>query len=185
MRAQGLDLLSPSEREAVQRRIAVFVEAGAPESLASSIGALRPLTSVSDVADLARAAGWELLSTGRIYHQVGAAFRFDRLRAAAGGLEATDAYERQAVRQLIEDLLAGQMSVTRSVMASVPRDAGCGTLEEARRAVDAWGQARSGAVRAAGHIVDAIEDEGGWSFAKLTIVNGAMRQLAATAQAVG
>ncbi|MEI9890396.1 MAG: hypothetical protein WDN45_07100 [Caulobacteraceae bacterium] len=58
---RGLDLLSPLERDVVQKRIAAFVEGGAPEALAASIGALRPLTAVSDVADLARAAGWAVL----------------------------------------------------------------------------------------------------------------------------
>jgi glutamate dehydrogenase len=182
LRAQGLELLSPLERQAVESRIAAFVEAGAPAELAASVGALRPLTAVSDVADLARAAGWDLMAAGRIYHQAGAIFRFDRLRAAAGSINAADVYERQAVRQLIEDLLTGQMSVVRSVMASALRDTGGRTTADARKAVETWAAARWATVEAATQLIDAIEAEGGgWSFAKLTIVNGAMRQLAATA----
>jgi glutamate dehydrogenase len=83
---------------------------------------------------------------------------------------------------LIEDLLTGQMSVVRSVMASTLRDTGSRTTADARRAVETWAAARSSTVEAATQLIDAIEAEGGgWSFAKLTIVNGAMRQLAATA----
>ena len=185
LRAQGLDLLSPLEREAARARIQGFVDLGAPLALAESIGALAPLTSTSDVADLALAAGWGFLAAGRIYHQTGAVFGFDRLRAAAGGLSAGDSYERQAVRQLIVDFLAEQAAITRSVMAGAERDAGTGGDEEARRAVLAWVPPRQAMVDQASALIADIEAlSEGWSFAKLTIVGGAMRQLAATAQAV-
>ena len=185
LRAQGLALLSPLERQVTENRVAAFIAAGAPDKLAVSLGALRPLTATSDVADLALAAGWELLAAGRIYHQTGAYFQFDRLRAAAGGLRASDAYERQAVRQLIEDFLSEQAALARSVMASAQRDTGCGSNEEALRAVKEWAQARQGPADQAAAIINDVERQGdGWSFAKLTIVNGAMRQLAATATAI-
>jgi glutamate dehydrogenase len=184
MRAQGLHLLSPLERHNAERRAQGFIDLGAPKALAVSIAALRPLTSTSDVADLALSAGWAFLAAGRIYHQAGAVFGFDRLRAAAGGLMASDPYERQAVRQLIEDLLAEQASITRSIMASAARDTGAASEEEAHAAVMAWAPARQAQVDQVAALMTDIETLGdGWSFAKLTIVNGAMRQLAATAQA--
>ncbi len=184
MRAQSLDLLSPLERKNAERRAKGFIDLGAPKDLAVSIAALRPLTSTSDVADLALSAGWAVLAAGRIYHQAGAVFGFDRLRAAAGGLMAQDPYERQAVRQLIEDLLAEQATITRSVMASAERDTGAASEEEARAAVMAWAPPRQVQVDQTAALIADIETLGdGWSFAKLTIVNGAMRQLAATAQA--
>jgi glutamate dehydrogenase len=186
LRKQGSALLSPLERDAVEAQVKGFIAAGAPEHLARAIGGLAPLNAVSDTADLAHAAGWDVVAAGRIYHQTGAAFGFDRLRAAAGSLLGGDPYERQAMRQLIEDLLSEQAALARSIMASVERDAGGRTVAEARRAVDAWGQARAAAVQGAVDLIDAIEGQGGgWSFAKLTIANGAMRHLAATAQAVG
>ena len=41
-----------------------------------------------------------------LYHQVGAAFDFDRLRVAAGNVPSMDHFDRLAVRRLIEDLMA-------------------------------------------------------------------------------
>jgi len=184
MRAQSLALLSPLEREAAEARVRGFVDLGAPRELAENISLLRALTSTSDVADLALSAGWSFLAAGRIYHQAGEVFAFDRLRAAAGGLDAADAYERQAVRQLIVDFLTEQASITRSVMAAAERDTGQGGVGEAREAVMAWAPPRQGMVDQAADLIAEIEGLGeGWSFAKLTIVGGAMRQLAATAQA--
>jgi glutamate dehydrogenase len=185
LRGQGFDLLSPLERQAAEARVRGFVDLGAPLALAESIGVLRPLTSTSDVADLALSAGWAFLPAGRIYHQVGAVFGFDRLREAAGGLGAADEYERQAVRQLIVDFLAEQTAITRSVMASAERDTGAASNDEAREAVEAWAPARQAQVDQVAAIMADIEALGeGWSFAKLTIVGGAMRQLAATAQVI-
>ncbi len=181
LRKQGAALLSPVEREAVEVQIKGFIDAGAPEALARAIGELAPLNAVSDTADLALQSGWNVVAAGRIYHQTGAAFGFDRLRAAAGALLGDDTYERQAMRQLIEDLLYEQAALARSVMASVPRDA-ARSAEEAGKAVDAWAAARAAPVKAVADLIGAIENDGtGWSFAKLTIVNGAMRQLTATA----
>ncbi len=112
-------------------------------------------------------------------------FGFNRLRAAAGGLKAEDAYERQAVRQLIVDFLAEQTAITRSVMALAQCDTGARGEDDARRAVQAWVPARQALVDQAAALVADIEGLGeGWSFAKLTIAGGAMRQLAATAQAI-
>jgi glutamate dehydrogenase len=183
LRAQGLALLSPLERATAEKRVQGFVDLGAPTALAEIIGMLRALTSTSDVADLALAAGWAFLPAGRIYHQTGAVFGFDRLRAAAGRLGAADDYERQAVRQLIVDFLAEQAAITRSVMASAARDTGTASNAEARQAVEAWARARQAQVDQAAALIADIEALGeGWSFAKLTIVGGAMRQLAATAQ---
>ena len=185
LRARGLDLLSPLERQAAEARVQGFADLGAPQALADSIGLLRALTSTSDVADLALSSGWSFLAAGRIYHQAGAVFGFDRLRAAAGGIDAADAYERQAVRQLIVDFLAEQMAITRSVMATAERDMGLSSEEEARQAVMAWVPPRQAMVDQAAALIAGIDALGeGWSFAKLTIVGGAMRQLAATAQAV-
>jgi glutamate dehydrogenase len=80
--------------------------------------------------------------------------------------------------------LAEQASITRSIMASAERDTGATSEEEARAAVLAWVPARQGQVDLTAALIADIETLGdGWSFAKLTIVNGAMRQLAATAQA--
>jgi glutamate dehydrogenase len=182
MRAQGLAVLSPLERRLAEERAQRFVDAGAPLALAVDIASLRALTSTSDLADLAVAAGWALLPAGRIYHQTGAAFGFDRLRAAAGSLWAADSYERQAVRQLIEDFLSEQAAVARSVMAGAARDTGRGGPEEAHAAVRAWAAPRAAGIDPTLRLIANIEASGEpWSFAKLTIVNAAMRQLAALA----
>jgi glutamate dehydrogenase len=148
------------------------------------VGGLQPLNAVSDTADLALEAGWNVVAAGRVYHQTGAVFGFDRLRAAAAKLLGGDRYERQALRQLIEDLLHAQMVLARSVMASSTRDTGRESVEQARQAVDVWAGERPVQAMALAELIAGIEAEGeGWSFAKLTIVGAAIRLLTGTAQA--
>jgi glutamate dehydrogenase len=117
-------------------------------------------------------------AAARLYHHIGGAFAFDRLRAAAGSRTAGDAYERLAVRRLIEDLLDEQASLTRAVMAYAGRAEAGEDAAAARSTVNAWSSLNAQTVRAAKSTIADIEREGGpWSFAKLTIANAALRAL--------
>jgi glutamate dehydrogenase len=176
LRACGSGLLSPFERGVADERRASFIAAGAPEDLAGDVANLRPLTAATDVADLARAAGLPAMATARVYHEVGAALGLDRLRAAAGAVASGDHFERLAVRRLIEDLLVEQATLTQSVIRSASPN---GVTEEtAREAVAAWLRGRDGAVQGARRTLEEIgAAPGGWSFAKLTIANAAVREL--------
>ena len=55
----------------------------ASEALAQGVAALQPLTMAADLVDLGNASSWSVENVARLYHQVGAAFGFDRLRGAA------------------------------------------------------------------------------------------------------
>jgi len=174
--------MSAVERSAVQARIASLVQAGAPEAQARAVAALGPLTVAADLVDLAEASSWSLPNVARLYYATGAAFAFDRLRAAAGAFRAGDIFERTAVRRLIEDLLAEQAQLTRAIMAFAGGAQAGDDKASARAAVSAWSALHPEHARAATRTVDEIEAGGGdWSFAKLTIANAALRELAAEA----
>ena len=171
-------VLSPFERKAAVRRSAHWIKLGAPKSLAHAFGLMRPLTYAADLADLASASGWPLANAAHVYHRVGGHFGFDRLREAAAARSVGDVYERMAVRRLIEDILAEQAALAAAVIAH----AGQADLEDPARdvaAVAAWAADRGKAVRSARETLEAVEaSPGGWSFAKLTIANAALRGLA-------
>ncbi|HYD44138.1 MAG TPA: NAD-glutamate dehydrogenase domain-containing protein, partial [Phenylobacterium sp.] len=131
-------VLSPVEQAGLQGRLARLVEAGAPEDLALRVAALQPLTTASNLVDLAEGSSWGLPEVARLYHQAGAAFGFDRLRAAAGEFRSGDSFERSAVRRLIEDLLAEQTTLTRAIMAFSGAAHAGATAEDAAAAVASW-----------------------------------------------
>jgi glutamate dehydrogenase len=74
--------------------------------------------------------------------------------------------------------LTEQVALTRAVAMSSDVSAGATELA-AEQAVDAWIGHRQGQVEAMRASVDEIEASGtGWTFAKLTIANGAIRSIA-------
>jgi glutamate dehydrogenase len=179
VQALGVEPLSDFETSEVERRVARFTELGAPETLAREVAVLRPLTATTDIADLARSSGRPVEAVARLYHQTGAVFGFDRLRYAAGGVSRGDHFERLAVRRLIEDMLAEQSALTAAVTAEAPPDAGASNAA-ARGAVERWIAGREAQARRALKTVEEVDASGGgWSFAKLTIANAALRELAA------
>ncbi len=173
--ADGASLLSPFEQQIVDARAKTFIDAGAPRDLAETVAALRPLTATTDIADLAKAAKWDVPSAARLYHAVGEAFGFDRLRAAAASISGSDPYERQATRELILDMVAEQTARARAVMALAKRPA-----PDVAVAINGWVEPRKTAVERAKSVIDEIEQtSGGWSFAKLTIANAALKAASA------
>ena len=171
-------VLSPFERKGAVRRSAHWIKLGAPKTLAHAFGLMRPLTYAADLGDLASASGWPLANTAHVYHRVGGHFGFDRLREAAAARSVGDLYERMAVRRLIEDILAEQAALAAAVIAH----AGAPDLDDPGRdvaAIAAWSADRAKAVKSARDTLEEIEaSPGGWSFAKLTIANAALRGLA-------
>jgi glutamate dehydrogenase len=149
--------------------------------MARDFAMLRPLVATADIGDLAREAAWPEPAMATLYHQVGAAFDFDRLRAAAGDVPSADHFDRLAVRRLIEDLMNEQMVLTRAVAKASDVSVGAGEAT-AEKAVDDWIGPRQGVVEGVRASVDEIEASGsGWTFAKLTIANAAIREIASSA----
>ncbi|GGL18985.1 NAD-glutamate dehydrogenase [Caulobacter rhizosphaerae] len=177
--ALGTTILSPFEQKAAAKRAKAYVADGAPEALAQAVAALQPMTTAADLVDLGNASSWPVQNVARLYHQVGAAFGFDRLRSAAGSFVGGDAFERLAVRRLIEDMLAEQTAITQAVLKFAANAQAGDDEASAKAAVSSWGALRAETVRAAKRTVEDIEQAGGgWTFAKLTIANAALRGLA-------
>ncbi|KQV62294.1 MULTISPECIES: NAD-glutamate dehydrogenase [unclassified Caulobacter] len=182
LRALAPAILSPFEQKTVAKRVKAYVADGAPETLAQAVAALQPLTTAADLVDLANASSWSVENVARLYHQVGAAFGFDRLRGAAGSFVGGDSFERLAVRRLIEDMLTEQTTITQAVLkfaanAQAGEDEGA-----AKSAISSWAALRGDRPRAVKRTIEDIEQAGGgWTFAKLTIANAALRELSTAA----
>ncbi len=177
-------VLSPFEQKAAVRRAAVWIRAGAPKDIAHAVAIMRPLTLAANLSDLAHAHGWPLAEAAHVYHRVGGVFGFDKLRAAAGAHPPADAYERLATRRLLEDTLDEQASLAGQVMAAAGKPNGEDAKNPAAQAgalaaVAAWSSDRAQPIRAAKRTFEDIEHApGGWTFAKLTLANSALRALA-------
>ena len=177
---EGFELLSEFERQAAHMRIQALTDQGAPKALAKTVCSLRNLTPVSDIADLARGPKWGWLHTARLYHQVGAQFGLDRLRAAAGSVKAEGPFERLAIRRLIEDLLGEQYELCGAIMGFAGHEQAADTLRSAQATVASWSALRIERVQKAQSSLAEIETASGpWTFAKLTLANSALREVLA------
>jgi len=181
LRADGGSVLSHFEQDRYGKRAEGFIAGGAPEELARTVALMRALVPTLDIGDLAKESAWSEAGMARLYHQVGAAFDFDRLRAAAGSIPSNDHFDRLAVRRLIEDLMTEQVALTKAVAASA-QPSQCAEEASAEAAVDAWIGSRQKLVDGLRASVDEIDASGaGWTFAKLTIANGAIRSIVSAA----
>lgn len=176
LRASGLSLLSEFDQGLVRARAKAFVEAGAPEGMAERVAAYSALVLAVEIADLARDAEWPVVETARLFHVVGAAFGFDRLRAAAASIRTGDSFERVAVRGLIAELAAEQTRRARATLALAKGPTDAKSAASAERLVRNWVEPRQEAVARAQRRIAEIEAAGEtWSFAKLTIAAAALR----------
>jgi glutamate dehydrogenase len=175
LRPAGASVLSRFEQGRFDDRIQAFTTLGASPEMARDFAMLRPLVATADIGDLAREADWPETEMAMLYHQVGATFDFDRLRAAAGTVQSTDHYDRLAVRRLIEDLMTEQLALTRGVAKTSSVKVGA-SEEAAEQAIDAWIGPKLATVEGLRASVDEIEASGsGWTFAKLSIASGQFR----------
>ncbi|MBV8593729.1 MAG: NAD-glutamate dehydrogenase, partial [Caulobacteraceae bacterium] len=173
-------VFSPFERQAAARRARVWIRAGAPKDLSHAIAVMQPLNAAPAIANIAVAQGWPFEAAAHVYFKVGGAFAFDRLRAAAGALLGRDAFERLALRRLIEDIRAEQAALARTVMTHAGVPAETAPPQRAAGAVVDWARDHAGVAEAARATLSDIEAAGGgWTFAKLTIANAALRELSA------
>jgi glutamate dehydrogenase len=176
LQRHGFALLSDFEREGALARCGGFVAAGAPENLATVVSGLRSLFSATEILDLARESGWPVDATARLFNAVGAAFGSDRLRAASAGVKPQDSYERAALRGLIVESLVEQAARTRAILAHASGPDAGASAASAMAEVAEWSHSRQELVdRAVRTLAEVEQAAGGWTFAKLTIANAAIR----------
>ncbi len=171
------EALAPLERAQLRARTDELIARGAPPSLARRVAGMRASALVVEAADLARTTGWPVEAAAALLRAVGAAFGLDQLREAALTLKGDDAFERRAVRGLVIDLLDAQSGLAaRMIEAAGAAPAG---PEAVHPAVERFTYARRAALDEAERAVEEIEAApGGWTFAKLSLAEAALRRAA-------
>jgi len=191
LKSMVYEIISDHERNGIAERRDAFIEAGAPAELAQSVAELRPLTSSTDVIDLALRKDWPLESTARLYHAIGARFGFDRLRGMGQEVSSELHWDRLAVRRLMEDFYASQQAFTASAMRFALQ-AGGGlqagvenpTRDWAISLVEAWSIVNDEEACRVDSVQHELDNSGVWTLSKLAIASTQLRELAMIAQPV-
>ncbi|ESQ85606.1 hypothetical protein AEAC466_00095 [Asticcacaulis sp. AC466] len=164
--------LTDGVKAQLAKRVAELEVMGAPSDLAARVTRLSALHHATDIIDLAAEKKKPLDKTAELYFQTGERFGFDSLQAGAGNLSSADPWDRMATRRLIEDVLSEQKTVVKTMMtrmapSEMPGDIISNWVEENKSLIDPL------------QSMIADMETGGWSFAKLTIVNALLREWAA------
>ena len=169
---QGLAPLSASTRTRLATRVAELEALGCPADLATRITALSAYHHVGDIIDLAAEKKKPLDRTAELYFLTGAQFGFDGLQTGAGDLASSDPWDRMATRRLIEDVLSEQKTVVKTMMSRMSPS------ESPAQIIENWETENRTLIEPLQQMMTDMES-GGWSFAKLTIVNALIREWAA------
>ncbi len=161
--------LNATARSAVASRTATFTDAGVSIGLAHRIAQLGVLHQAPDVIALASEYKKSLEKTAELYFLTGERFGFETLADGAGTLASADPWDRMATRRLTEDVRAEQKAVVRAMMARMTPD------EQPLAIAESWEKDNIALVEPVRQMMQDMTT-GGWSFAKLTIVNAILRE---------
>ena len=165
--ASGEAAFTAPTRARIAGRVDALVALGAPEGLARRIVSLAELHQGSDILDLAGKKPMD--KTAELYFLTGERFGFDGLREGAGALSSADPWDRMATRRLIEDVLTEQKSVVRAMMTRMS------VTETPLEIIQNWEAENAALIQPLQQMMTDMQT-GGWSFAKLTIVNAVLRE---------
>ncbi|MBR9824980.1 MAG: NAD-glutamate dehydrogenase [Alphaproteobacteria bacterium] len=189
LRSMVHEIISQHEKDGFAQRRDAFVAGGAPDALATAVAELRPLTSSTDVIDLARAGDWPLAPTAYLYHAMGARFRFDRLRGRGQEVISELHWDRLAVRRIMEDFYASQQAFTASAMRFAAEAGGslAAGIEEPSRdwaegLVEAWNTINEEEAGRVDSVQRQLDLSGSWTLSKLAIASTQLGEMAAVAQ---
>jgi glutamate dehydrogenase len=178
------EVVSPFEKARIEARCTTLKAAGAPEALSKSIAGLLPLTSATDIVDIAATKNLPVEAVARLYHALGAAVGFDEIRAAAGQTATPDHWDRVATRRLIEEFMGEQAGLTGTVCDHAHKLGQAGTNAAwAKAVVESWAKLNEAELRRTSSALGELRaSQGGWSFAKLAIANTQLKELSETAR---
>jgi glutamate dehydrogenase len=111
------EFMPESHKTEFARRVAAFVEKGAPPALALRVTRLDFLLSAVDIVRLAKTAQRDFREAAQRFFAIGSHFKLDALRVAARKLFADTQWQKLAVAALIEDLYAHQADLTARALA--------------------------------------------------------------------
>jgi glutamate dehydrogenase len=159
------DVLPPARKAGLAQDTARVVAEGVPGDLAADIARLKVLAHAPAIADIAQAEGRPLPDTARSYLEIGARLSIDDLARKGAAITTSDPYDRIAIAQALDQLIAAHAAFTR----------------EALRAggADAWLASQATRLARLRHTLADASGEGGLTLSRLLVASCALHETAA------
>ena len=168
-------LVSPYELEATMNRIKELEDAGVPHDVADDVGALPLWTTAPEIARLASTRKLDIDLVAGAYFKVGEIVGLDRLRGLALRINASEHWDRLAIRRIVDDLFAGQRSLTAQVLEHHSGK----SRADGVKVADEWAAKHADTLARTKSFLDELERTGDLSIAKLTLANSQIHELSA------
>ncbi len=178
------DVVTPGQKQALEARIGALRQAGTPLALAKYIVALEPLTSATDIVDIAAGKELSVEAVARIFYGLGTSIGFDDVRSAASQSKAPDHWDRVATQRLIEEFISEQGALAASACDHAKAIGLVGTdAKWAKAAIESWSLLNKMSLERTKQAIGELKaSPGGWSFAKLAIANTQLKELTSLAR---
>lgn len=171
LRSCGLEILAPSDRKSMERRIKGISDKGVPPALAEKVVTLEVLASACDIVKIARSLDFSEREVGEIYFTVGARFGFDWVRNAAHRVAAQSHWQQMALSNLVDESYLVQRQLTTQVM---DRTKGRRPKEGF---VEAWAAGRPGLIRGTDKLLEELRTTRPVDLSMLLVANFQFRNL--------
>lgn len=173
------DIASPPQKALMDTKIAELRKLGVPSALSKFIVALSPLSSATDVVEIATTSALPIGSVARLYNYLGANAGLDDLYAAIALTQVNDDWDTIAIANVQAQLRDLHNRLTLRVgqygkdHLDLESDA-----KWARAAIEGWIKQNQAAVEKTISMIQQMKaSSGGWSFAKLSIATAQMTAL--------
>ena len=167
-------IIDAPDRQALNDRMATFMEGGAPKALARDVAALSLMSPACDIVRIAQNAKLSVEHVARAYFSIGARFGFDWLRRAAGHLSTDTAWDKLAVTAIIDDFFGHQGDLTAKVL-----DGGNGKAAAAEALVDSWAAAHRPMVARTEQLLTELKGSATPDLAMLAVANRQLKSMVA------
>ncbi len=145
VRAALPQLLPGREREAVEKRVARYRDAGVPPELALAVASLPPAYAALSIVQTATADDRDVLAVAAVHFTLGQRLGLDRLLGRILELPRTDRWQTMARAALRDDLHAVHAALTQEALRHAPGTAA--PVDGAERVVRAWEDSVTGLSR--------------------------------------
>jgi glutamate dehydrogenase len=142
-------------------------DGGVPVELADELADLDALVSAPDIVTVAARTNRAIADTAATFFAAETNFRLDRIIAAAGGVPASDYFERLAIDRAVDQIAAAERALVADMLA---------TGQSGQQAAESWLAAHPKATR----IRRSVEEiaTSGLTLAKLTVAANLLGDLA-------
>ncbi len=178
LRGTFASLVSSYEARDTEARIHELQAAGVPLDIAEDIGVLPLLGGAPEIALLARARQLNVDLVAGAYFAIGATVGIDRLKGLAQRINASGHWDRLAIRRIVDDFFASQRALTSDALTFLDPAQKKGNRSDGAAAVAAWAEAHKDKLSRAKSFIAALEQQGEFSVAKLTLADSQIHELA-------